>query len=567
MAKPSNSFSFECPRCGTTITVGADSVGQPHRCLNCSADLIVPGTKPSSRADFDDLFEDPGARGDEAPSTFAEPPNATHVTFAGPPTTRPSPARPPEPEPIDDILIQIPDNVKAVTSGAIPDDPFAHDENSPLRIDEISTPEHLPTQIRVKCPICESVLFAAETQIGQKIQCSDCFTMIDVRAPEKHATTNKPPLDRSAKVQEPDRITAFPERDIEADEPIGDDYGLEPAGEDLLQPRADSFSSDLMEMIQETHFAPQAPQPLAPSGPEPSPPRAAQPGIRKSAIASGEKGSTFLPTNESELPKVEPPPPPLKLVPLSEQFKWPEQFLCVFRDLGALQFVAMVATMLALGYIVIDWGTALSRFQDVAQSGVKPYQLFGFGVVMIAGAIHLIAMVLAGIMINQTVEGAAYKRNVFHPPELDVGGLLSSFLIVGVSFWAGMLPGVVLGQLFWGATGRWWLTYVVAFVTAFVLAPIGVLGAYYNGSAFQIVSSEVVRSIRTNTAGWIRFYSWMAAWIVLFCLGWMFRMIPSSLIGSSLCGITQACSLLLMGRTLGLLAQAFINFWIDADER
>jgi hypothetical protein len=226
----------------------------------------------------------------------------------------------------------------------------------------------------------------------------------------------------------------------------------------------------------------------------------------------------------------------------------------------------LIAIVLAIGYVVADF--AMTLYGGPVEPGTMPppYRIFGAFVLVVSLAIHVVAMFLAGVMVNQLVEAAAYKRNLFHPPEVTPAGLVSSFLTVGVSFWAGMLPGVVLGQLFFGVTRFWWLSLAVTFATAFLLAPIGILGAYYNGSAFQIISSDVIRTVRTHTAGWIRFYSWMALWIAMYCAAWLFRLIPMTLISSTLCALVEAASLLLMGRTLGLLAQAFINFWVQNDE-
>jgi hypothetical protein len=99
-----------------------------------------------------------------------------------------------------------------------------------------------------------------------------------------------------------------------------------------------------------------------------------------------------------------------------------------------------------------------------------------------------------------------------------------------------------------------------------MLAPIGILSAYYNGSALQIIAPKVIGTIGTQTAGWLRFYLWMALWIALFCLAWVLRAIPNSWVNGLLCGLAQSACLVLLGRTIGLLAQSFINFWISDSE-
>lgn len=561
MAKSTDSLSFECPRCQTMITVGAEAAGQTLACNNCGGNIVVPGTKPPRSDAFDDLFAI------EEPSPPATPPTAAPSSPAGPTAEAGDAALPIiEPEVADSAWELFPEALPAPQPLAPAKDPFAKDENAPLRVDEFSGEVHLPSQIRVKCPICDSVLFASESMIGKQVQCSDCYSMIDVIAPVKESAPGPKPLDQSTHESDEQRLSAFPELDSDlATEPVGEEYGLAPASEDLLRPRVEALPPEIMDLVQQSYQVPIAPAPGTPP-PTPAATPAASPKKVTAPAAAPRPAHVTLPATEAELPHVEAPPPPMERMTPSQLFKWPEQFLAIFKDLNALQFLGIVAVMLSLGYVVIDWALWLISYRETAESPIQPYRVFGYFALMFAGAIHFFAMFLSAIMVNQAVEGAAHKRSLFNPPELGVMELVSSFLVVGVSFWAGMLPGIVLGQLFWGAT-RWWsLMFVGAFGTAFLLAPIGILGAYYNGSAFQILSSDVLRSVGRQTAGWIRFYSWMGVWIVVFCLAWVFRAIPVSLIGGTMCGVVQAASILLMGRTIGLLAQAFINFWIEDQE-
>ncbi len=564
MAKSTDSFSFECPRCQTMITVGAEASGQTLQCKNCSGNLVVPGSSATLPDAFENLFAIEGDSPDAQPTATRR----ENVDREKQPDGERAEVVPMATESETDItawdlMADLEANSHKLEASA---DPFAADDNAPLRLDDITGGPDIPDQFRIKCPVCDSVMFASSTLIGHQIQCSDCFTMIDVVVPTKPASTKPESLDRSLHKSPAESLTAFPELGPDAgQEPIGDDYGLASATEDMLKPRAETLSPELMDLVSRSYPASSAADTAAPAAPTAramSSSTAPTPVTGLATLPPTPKFTKPVP-GAAELPYVAPPLPPMERLTVSESFKWPEQFLNIFRDLNALQFAGIIAIILSLGYIVSDFGLYLWRYTE---NDAFQYRIFGAGVLGIAGGMHFVAMLLSGVMVNQAVEGAAHKRNVFHPPELGVMELSSSFLVVGVSFWAGMLPGVVLGQLFWGATSQWWMTYVVAFGTAFLLAPIGILGAYYNGSALQIVSSEVFQSVRHQTAGWIRFYSWMGLWILLFCLAWMLRVIPPTFVGSTLCGIVQAASLLLMGRTIGLLAQAFINFWIDADE-
>ncbi len=560
MTKSSAQFSFECPRCETMITVRAELVGQSTPCPNCNAALVVPGTMPRAESNFDDLFEiEVEASDGETPkpiSRQASDQTADAAAVKSDLAWELMPGLEPEESPLQASA-----------------DPFARDESAPIRLDIISADSDALNHIRVKCPICDSVMFSSLAFVGRQVQCSDCLSMIEVVAPAAPPKAGPKTLDRSAQASFDDRLSAFPDLDEDAaaaaSKPDGDEYGLEPASEDMLKPRSETLSPEILDLVRQSYPAP------GNASNVPIPPINTLPTINSPQASSSipvvpipvPRGPSRPPSQTereaSLLPHVEPPQPPLEKLTINQQFQWPEKFLCAFKDLNVLQFAGIVAILLSIGYVVIDYGFWLSRYTE---NEGQPYRVFGMLLLPLAGGFHFFAMLLGGVLINQLIEGAAYKRSVFHVPGMALTELFSCLLPVGISFWAGMLPGVVLGQLFWAASGYWWMTYVVAFVTAFLLAPIGILGAYYNGSPFQIWSSEVIQTIRTQTAGWIRFYCWMALWIFLFCMSWLFRLIPPSPVGATICGVAQAVFLVLIGRTIGLLAQSFINFWIKQDD-
>jgi hypothetical protein len=531
------------------IAVGREDIGRGLTCKNCGASIIVPGPTPQPRGEFDDLF-----LLEDAP----DPPTQPNVAPAAPPKSAA-----PKDAAADEIWELMPDEVSDVAPSEPLADPLAVDENEPIRLDGVREPDLVLGQFRVKCPVCDSYIFATTAQVGQKLQCSDCFSMIPIVAPKTESAAPKAqPLDQSKTSNPEETIPTFPE--LDQDLPLADsdaEYGLAPPSDDLLKPRDDTLPPEILDLVKQSYSRP------SPSGPSPSAQPPTYASLADDPVTKAknlvERSPKIMPMTEADLPDVPPPPPPMQEVPLSEQFKWPEKFLVIFTDLNALQFLGFVGILLTLGYVIGDWGMGLVNFKDHPDSTIYPYRAFGAGVIVGAAALLVIAMFLAGIMINQLIEGAAYKRSLFHPPELGLMELLSSFMVVGVSFWAGMLPGIVLGNLFWSSTRVWWLTMLVSFGTAFFLAPIGILAAYYNGSAVQILSSEVLGTIRTRTAGWMRFYAWMALWVFLFCLSFLLLWIPPSLVGCTLTGFAQAACLVLIGRTIGLLAQAFINFWIE----
>ena len=96
------------------------------------------------------------------------------------------------------------------------------------------------------------------------------------------------------------------------------------------------------------------------------------------------------------------------------------------------------------------------------------------------------------------------------------------------------------------------------------LMPIGVLSAYYNGSAIKIFSPVVVQTVRTHSDGWIRFYRWMAVWLAVLLVGMVLGLVP--LLGPVVFALVLSVVVVLVGRTIGLLAQAFIINWVADEE-
>jgi hypothetical protein len=173
----------------------------------------------------------------------------------------------------------------------------------------------------------------------------------------------------------------------------------------------------------------------------------------------------------------------------------------------------------------------------------------------------LVVSFVAGVVVNQLVEAAAYKRAVFHPPEIGVVPWITSFLVVGTSIWAASLIGMVLGRLVAAATGLTWLGWIITAACTFALVPVGILSAYYNGSPIQLLSPTVIRTMATHRDGWLRFYKWMAIWLGLSILVSTFSYVPG--VGGVLLSFSMAAIVVLVGRTIGLLAQAFIINWVE----
>ena len=89
-------------------------------------------------------------------------------------------------EDLDDELLPLtpaPDPIPRDTSKKADEhkDPFEVDESAALRIEGITPPER---SFSTPCPLCASLVYATTSQVGQKLRCHDCHTMVPIQAPK-----------------------------------------------------------------------------------------------------------------------------------------------------------------------------------------------------------------------------------------------------------------------------------------------------------------------------------------------------------------------------------------------
>lgn len=76
--------------------------------------------------------------------------------------------------------------VDKLLTGLIDEDEIDHPGS--LKIDGISSDVELGTSWNITCHVCDSVLLVTQEQVGAKVKCNDCYTMLTVR-PRKNAPT------------------------------------------------------------------------------------------------------------------------------------------------------------------------------------------------------------------------------------------------------------------------------------------------------------------------------------------------------------------------------------------
>ncbi len=186
-------ITVQCPICGGSVSIGDQSAGKRVKCPHCEKIFLAPGVIGSQNDDDDWLQLD-------------EPPARKAVDQI------PSPNRS-QPEAIGDSLFD--DLPPDLSDGALGNDdlnhPISNDSESSDTfslgdlndLDEFTaaieappapkstpgrpeaTPVEYATEYRVRCSVCDSLMFAKASQAGKTVKCSDCHSPITIPQPPK----------------------------------------------------------------------------------------------------------------------------------------------------------------------------------------------------------------------------------------------------------------------------------------------------------------------------------------------------------------------------------------------
>lgn len=236
------SISVQCPRCNGAVSISEAAAGKRVQCPHCESSFLAPGLTPTASDDDDwlNLDEVPLA---PSPSTKADPPKSNK-----PPTTAsPSdfPATPPIPassavtpsgpslsdedeallaeftEDLDGFTLDVeplpaadpltsndPLAADPLSSDPLASDPFATDPldlsatsalpgakspspPKPKATPKQATPTEYATEYRVRCKVCDTLLYVKAHQAGQTVKCSDCHSPVTVPPPPKVTKNTK----------------------------------------------------------------------------------------------------------------------------------------------------------------------------------------------------------------------------------------------------------------------------------------------------------------------------------------------------------------------------------------
>ena len=228
---------FKCPKSLSDVVSTPDQAGTRTQCPTCQATLTVPASAGNDSL-FDDLFDDdPSESGGNSgihvdgsgEATVDESRSETKFPELAQPAPKPSPeietdiptSDLPELSEIteveevvseDDVSLDVEPMIDLDVGSMVGEtekeieseeskDPFAYDENKTIKIDGVGGKLQTPDSFYFKCPVCDSQINVVDDQIGETVECTDCFSEIEVVKPKK----SKPdPWQRPARMRSSD---------------------------------------------------------------------------------------------------------------------------------------------------------------------------------------------------------------------------------------------------------------------------------------------------------------------------------------------------------------------------
>lgn len=154
-------LSARCPRCSQRVSVADQAAGKRVKCPQCQQNFLAPGVAASTNDDDDWLQLDEPRTGE----------NSTEPVLSKP-TSEAA-------EQVDDsFFADFPDDADEFTSQV--ETPPKPKPSMP----EATSVEY-STEYRVRCNICDSLMFVKAAQAGTTVKCSDCLSPITIPPPPK----------------------------------------------------------------------------------------------------------------------------------------------------------------------------------------------------------------------------------------------------------------------------------------------------------------------------------------------------------------------------------------------
>ena len=613
---PNENLEFHCPRCRSGINVPAAQAGDTIDCPACQQPLVVPGLKMASSGAFDDLFEVEDSEAKSKPTISQEGSASESRPVEDPSQDEPAVEKRAELAVDDGLELVADDDVSGGGDDDTPSapsdllggefrnlrnnqplsvdeakqDPFAVQENAPLRIDGIGDGHKDPTKVSCHCQVCGSVTFVPGSLAGTKIKCTDCHSLLLVELPKAEPVKDETkPSDPQTKARTtPDRMDSLPDFGVSSGGEASDEYGLAPIDEDLLAPRvesnvtggfgqfqdgsSDATTSDQPDVVYdelEVVNPSAAPVPAVPvrTDPVPSPtPRSDEGQTRQ---ATPVRPTPQSPSGENDSGDADPDSTgnptasnangaeSIDSLPIAEQlYAWGSELFRMVVDPSVVSRGFIVFLFLIPAYILFDIGSGMLAGAD--PDVPAPVSIFPFGG---GGFFYMLAFITGGILISQIIIATSHgmDRDI-EWPDFDPTEMFSSFLTSGFSLWISTFPGVMVGYVIWALSNQFFLFIASIIFSTMFLGPIFILSALVNGSPFMIVSKDVFVTLSTHPHPWLRFYALIAVLFFGTLISFAMLYIPT-LIGSILAAVAQTALIIMFGRLVGMHARGYLKDW------
>ena len=522
--------SFQCPKCLTDIPYRREQAGSRIQCPACNTSLVLP-ENVSGDSLFDDLFNDNEnlpAQPDSQPEE--DHPNTIHDeseldtglidSMIG--------------VQVSDILgsSQVIDEIKFEAdnsaSGELQEasDPFTYDEDKPLQIDDIIVSSD-PNKFYVRCTVCDSKLEATDDQVGKLITCADCFSEVRIEKPKKRKTKEVWRLSEEQEEKPADHefnLSPPVERPKQLDSVLDPGLGLDNIDKDLLKPLPVAEEEKLISSNQKVKPTPsmrvRKPNPKANSG----------------ARAFSEERAATKRT--------------------AQPFSWKQVLeLKLVQDLDLMIRSVVATSFLALAYAMVDSVWRTTNKVDLDWGGKVTEAIpAAFGAFLCFATAMWFLCISFSVLMASVANGDKKVREWvgFAPSEW-----LGSFLVVLVSAWAAMLPGVLLSFFLQKLTGFFFLVPLLTTISGFALLPLFLISSFHNESVTNIFNPVIIQTLSSQTDAWIVAYKvfGIALGVVLF--GLIVLWIPSIVfcfVGAAI----QVAGITVFSILIGLLAKSLI---------
>ncbi len=499
-------IELTCPHCGIGHRLSPVLAGSRFSCHACGKQFKVPaalgggsggtGSNVPSLSDDDDLFGAPASASDGATTPI---PASSNAPLASPPSipSSPSPSSPASPFPttparsssastterrgsnddpfgLDDLEVPAASDAAPRATGPLPfsdllDDLTADLDDGPksterpnrpapdgIRLDGI--PHESADEIRIRCPVCESVMWVKPPKIGTEIVCGDCTTT----------------------------FTAKPDRTLAGKAPVPPAAATRRPGEDGLpdlEPLVESERAKQLAAAAKFNPTLQVSRTRRWGEPVPEPTRDEE--------AKSEKTDSTAAKSEKEPSRDDEQLPSHPLLP----GEWLAEMISPFRQPAVLG-AGMAMSVL---YFLSDQSIAMLLSVDPESVVLKliTWMIAAFCLIATWAGMCL----TGGPIAADTAEGKRTIESFTSVAPLDLAtGILRLLVPMAVA----MAPGIGIAQIFAALVDSTVLSVWLIVLSRGLLLPVTLVSTLTAGSLFVVIYPPVMRSISNDLRTWGR---------------------------------------------------------------